>query len=116
VQVITLTIPNATAAGTVITTNDTLDSTYQRCIGYSVHVISNPNSEPVQVAIDHPDVGKIHDFVPTQQLEPGTGAPMNQRYHAADFRAANMRMVVKGKPVVNLTADVLVSFVFLLSD
>lgn len=114
VQVVDITVPNATAAGTVISFEDKLRSDFERCIGYAIQETSNPNTQGVSVQIILQDGEVLQDYVHYYHLQPGSGAPMSDRYHKADFRSKDQKIFIKARPIVNLTADVTLQLVFLL--
>jgi len=107
------TVPNGTAAGAIVPFELVLDSAYSKCIGYAVHKVLNANGHGVEVYLrDESEV--ITDYVHYEHLESTNAVPVSDRYHKALFQAANRKIQIKAKPIVLLTADVILQVIFLL--
>ena len=115
VQVVELTIPNGTTAGTAVYVEDQFRSEFEKCIGYVLHVASNTSSASVNVSIllNRGDI--IQDYVHHQHIEANASTPVDKRYHPADFKSRSEKFRVLAKPIANLTADVVIQIAFLLS-
>lgn len=112
VQVVNITVP-VSAAGTIASFEETLRSEYERCIGYAVQVVTNTNNEDVSISIST-SYDIVHDYVHFNQLQPGTGCPMSDRYHKADFKSRSEKITIRTNNITAVTAAIVIQVIFLL--
>ena len=113
VQIVNITIPNATAPGSVITAEAVLLNDYTQCVGYCLHQASNANGDPINIQIKHEDE-LIMDYVHYEHIEANASTPVDKRFHPANFRANGKKLFINANPIANTTAAVTFQIVLLL--
>lgn len=117
-QTVLVTVPNASAAGGVVTNTITLDKSYDKCTGLAVSIGSGfaaSGNTYVDCGLTDP-YGTIFDDVHMEQFQASSGVAPDQKFLSTAIKNSNQLLTCRVIPPILTTAQFTVQFRFRLED